>query len=217
MIMLIGHVLRIHTVLGGVGGCCLPGVRYLTKEKVTAKDKRQWHVPGSVTGTFSESEKSSRSIFSRYQKKKNVCWSSTCPLSPVPSSLVRGFQKRGHPRPLVQVLLHVWGSTPHVLEAPQAKQKGSQAGLQSSPWLSGHLPPALAFPIPLTPAPIHATACVPCPHGPQGRPFPRAPLIQVFPLPGFPAAAACPSLPHLDPNTIPETQTRKVTTLYPRN
>lgn len=133
--------------------------------------------------------------------KKNVCWSITCPLSPVPSSLVRGFQKWGHPRLLVQMLLHVWGSTPHVLKAPQAKQKGTLAVRAS--------PPSFGFP--------HS------PHQLQYTPLPVSPALmapKAVLSPGLSTSriscCSCLPLSHLDANTIPETQNRKAT-LYPRN
>lgn len=75
------------------GSCCFLEVHYLTMERATAKNKTQQDVPGVVTGTLSELDERSRFRFSWY--REYVCGSVTCPLGPVPGSLLGSFQEWG--------------------------------------------------------------------------------------------------------------------------
>lgn len=80
------------------------------------------------------------------------------------------------------------GAQPHMVwRLPKQNKKGVKQN-KKGPSLSGHLPPALAFPIPHTSSNTRHCLC-PLPSWP-----PRPSSPQGFPLPGFPAAAACPYL-----------------------
>lgn len=182
MITLIGRVLRIHTVLGGVGGCCLPGVRYLTKEKVTAKDKRQWHVPGSVTGTFSESEKSNRSLFSRYKKKKKkMSAGPSHALSGQSQAVLSEASRNGDTLGPSGRCCSMSGAQPHMFcRLPKQHKKGVKLGFRAHPrcqgispqlWPSQSPPHQLQYmPLPVSPA-LMAPKAVLSPGPPSSRSF----------------------------------------------
>lgn len=170
------------------GSCCLPGAHYLTRKRATAKDKRWQEVLCSVPGTFLESEKRSRSLFSCY--KEHACLPITCPLSPVPGSLLSGFRIWGLPQP------------PHgdaAWMSDQVWRLPKQSTQRESSWAS-----ELTFPVRTSPpswaslcpsihsAPTHPKARVSCPHASQGCPLPES---RSSPLPGF-LLQPCPSLHH---------------------
>lgn len=215
MITLIGRVLRIHTVLGGVGGCCLPGVRYLTKEKVTAKDKRQWHVPGSVTGTFSESEKSNRSLFSRYKKKQKMSAGPSHALSAQSQAVLSDAFRNGDTLGPSCVTAPCLGLNPTCFGGSPSKTKRESSWASELTLAVRASPPSFGLPNPPHTSSNTRHCLCPLPSWP-----PRPSSLQGPPHPGLstPRISCCRCLPfpHLDPNTISETQTWKAT-LYPRN
>lgn len=180
-----GWVLRLCHIGSSGESCCLPAVHYLTREKATASDKRWQEVPLGVTVTLSEPEKGSRSLFSWY--KENALLAHCMPSRPSPGSLLRGFQRPGLSQPRHGDAALMSGIS--VRGSPSKTHKESQT-------------------------PTHPTACVSCPHAPQGCPL-SSPRIQISPTPWAPTPATALPSPMSKQDT-PGTQTLRIMP-YTRN
>lgn len=190
---LVEHILCTHAALGTAGVLRPSRVHHLMRGKATAKDKRQWEMPSGVTGTFSESEKRSSLCF--HDTKKMLWLSITCPLGPVPGTLIRGFRKQGSLSSSWRCHFDGWDSAPHVLEAPQAKYvRRVKSGFRAGPPCWSCFPQQWPSQSPQTwpqhpPPPVSPALMLP-----KVVISPGLPKSRTGPLLGLPAPAAGPSI-----------------------